>query len=173
MFAFPCVYSDKLPLCCCLQCRMSLWRRHTEGVLSVCLHFSAPYIFWVGWVAVREKLGRLVVWLDMKARAALTCCCGMDLFSVCLQSLLCSKFVITARVAPKLPCLFLFVLDWCVHVYVHPYLSVCVFVGGFDVFSSVCIAHTGTVSSCTTHLCSHFDVAGKKIWHFWFLQGYV
>lgn len=80
----------------------------TEGVLSVCLHLSAPYIFWVGWIAVREKLGCLVVWLeDMKARAALTCWRGMDLFSVCFQSLLCSKFVITARGVPKLPCLFL------------------------------------------------------------------
>lgn len=27
----------------------------------VCLHLSAPYIFWVGCIAVREELGGLVI----------------------------------------------------------------------------------------------------------------
>lgn len=134
------MYSDKPPLCCCIECRTFLWRRHTEGVLSLCLHLSAPYIFWVGWIGVREKLGGLVVWLNnTKARATLTC--GMDLFSVCLQSLLCSEFVITAwgrgpQIALSLPHS-LFWIGLCVCVCVHSYLCVpmcmCIFVWGFDV----------------------------------------
>lgn len=129
----PCVYSDKPPLCCCIGCRMSLWRRHAEAVLSVCVHLSAPYIFWVGWIAVREKLCGLLVWLtDVKAKAALT---------IAAVAWACSMFLSKACCAPSWSsqheghpnCLVSsspFVLDWCVHVYVLPYLCVCVYLYG-------------------------------------------
>lgn len=123
MFSFPlgplCV-SDKPPRSCCVECRMSLWRRHTEGVLSVCLHLSAPYISWVGWIAVREKLGGLVVWLkDTKARAALTCCCGMDLFSICLALLqVCHHSMRGTQIALSFPHS-LFWIGVCMCMYIH------------------------------------------------------
>lgn len=173
----PCVYSDKPPLCCCIECRMSLWRRQAEAVLSVCVHLSAPSIFWVGWIAVREKLCGPLVWLtDMKAKAALTIAAVAWACSVFLSKACCAPSWSSQHeghpncLVPSSP----FVLDWCVHVYVHPYLCVCVCIYmGIWCLSSVSIAHTGTASSWTAHLCSHLDVAGKKkkIWHCWFLQG--
>lgn len=115
--------------------RMNEWR-HAEAVLSVCVHLSAPYIFWVGWIAVRENLCGLLVWLtDVKAKAALT---------IAAVAWACSVFLSKACCAPSWSsqheghpnCLVSsspFVLDWCVHVYVLPYLCVCVFIWGFDV----------------------------------------
>lgn len=94
------------------------------------------------------------------------CCCGMDSFSWSSQHEGHPSCLVSS--SP-------FVLDWCVHVYVHPYLCVCVcvYVCGDLMFVQCFLAHTGTVSSCTAHLYSHLDVAGKKkkIWHCWFLQG--
>lgn len=54
------------------------------------------------------------------------CCCGMDSFSWSSQHEGHPSCLVSS--SP-------FVLDWCVHVYVHPYLCVCVCVciWGFDV----------------------------------------
>lgn len=84
---------------------------------------------------MREKLGGLMVWLkDMKARAALTCCCGMDLFSICLVLFQVYHHSMRGtQMSLSLPHS-LFWIGVCTSLeYVHSYLCVCVFVWGLDV----------------------------------------